>query len=420
MSALLIECETPQAEHFSLIHNPLSSPTAPWSTAQDAILNDAGLTRARETIASWPGYLPTPLHPLPALASQLGISGLYYKDEASRFGLGSFKALGGAYAVARLLQKEIASRTEGEEPDIQAILYKRHVQTVSEVTVCCATDGNHGRSVAWGAQKFGCQCVIFIHATVSEGRKLAIEQYGAKVIRTSGNYDDSVREAQQAASDNGWYVVSDTSYPGYVEIPKDVMQGYELMVAEADEQLPEKPTHVIIQTGVGGVAAAVGGYYARRYGHKRPAIILADPARSACWLETVQAGTPTPVTGDLDTMMAGLACGEVSLLAWTILQVHADVVVAVPDEGVAPMMKILANPLGSDPVLVAGESAVAGLLALSLARQVPEACDALCLTPDARVLVFGTEGDTDPELYEQIVGVTGDSVRDHASHLPRN
>lgn len=411
MNASSVQFESPQGESFVILHNTLSDPAAPWSAAQDAVLSDAALERAREVITAWPGYEATPLKALPAFAAKLKIESLHYKDEAPRFGLGSFKALGGAYAVARLLQREVAARTGQSEPDMQAILTGKHADIVKQITVCCATDGNHGRSVAWGAEKFGCSCVIFIHATVSEGRRQAIEHYGATVVRTKGNYDDSVREAQKEATEKGWYVVSDTSYPGYVDIPKDVMQGYELMVAEADEQLSEKPTHVFIQTGVGGLAAAVAGYFTRRYGNQRPAIILADPDRSACWLETLRAGEPTAVSGDLDTMMAGLACGEVSLVAWTILREHADAVVAVPDSGVAPLMRQMAMPLNGDPSAVAGESAVAGLLALSLAAQVPEAREALCLTPQARVLVFGTEGDTDPDLYRELVGLSGDDVR---------
>lgn len=401
----------PQGESFELLRNRQANPGAAWSDEQDAVLSDAGLTKARAVIASWPGYEQTPLLSLPALARLLGIGELYYKDESSRFGLGSFKALGGAYAVVRLLQREIAARTGGSEPDMQAILAGEHAGLVSEITVCCATDGNHGRSVAWGAQRFGCACVIFIHATVSEGRRQAIEQYGARVERCEGNYDDSVRQAQQAANDNGWFVVSDTSWPGYVDIPRDVMQGYELMVAEADEQMQAKPTHLFIQTGVGGVAAAVAAYYTRRYAKERPAIILADPAQSACWLESLRAGEPTVVSGDLDTMMAGLACGEVSLLAWKILREHADAVVAIPDSGVAPMMRQMAYPLEGDPSAVAGESAVAGVLALALVAHVAEAREALGLTPESRVLVFGTEGDTDAELYLDLVGKSGAQLR---------
>ncbi len=391
------------ASGFTLIINPLANKDKSWTAQQDSILNDANFAQAKATISSWPGYKMTPLVPLSELAAEAGVASLHYKDEGSRFGLGSFKALGGAYAVARLLQREVESRL-GVPVSMQDIVTGAHADVVSKITVCCATDGNHGRSVAWGAQTFGCRCVIFIHATVSEGRKTAIEAYGAEVRRCDGNYDDSVREAQETATREGWFVVSDTSYPGYMEVPKDVMQGYELMAAEAFDQMEVPPTHVFIQTGVGGMAAAVAAQAKRRWGNGRPTIVLADPDLSACWLESFRAGKPTAVEGDLDTLMAGLACGEVSSLAWEILRDHGDAVMALPDEAAIELMKRLANPEGNDTPIVAGESAVAGLAGLLAASADKEARESLGLGPDSRVLVFGTEGDTDPELYKKIVG----------------
>ncbi|RYH12392.1 diaminopropionate ammonia-lyase [Tropicimonas sp. IMCC6043] len=388
------------ATDFTLRLNRSASRTAPWTARQNEILSDAAFETARATIASWPGYAVTPLHALPGRAAELGIASLAYKDEAGRFGLGSFKALGGAYAVARLLQREVETALGNPVPMSEIVSGARDV---SRITVCCATDGNHGRSVAWGAQAFGARCVIFIHATVSEARKAAIEAYGAEVRRTAGNYDDSVREAQETAMKEEWFVVSDTSYPGYMEIPKDVMQGYELMAAEAFDQLGTPPTHVFLQTGVGGMAAAVAAQAKRRWGDARPTIVLCDPDQSACWLESIRAGVPTAVEGDLDTMMAGLACGEVSALAWEVLETHADAVMALPDAAAFREMRALADPLPGDPAIIAGESAVAGLAGLAAAIKHPEARAALGLGPDSRALVFGTEGNTDPELYERII-----------------
>lgn len=395
---------------FTLCLNPEARADAPWSAAQDAIVSDAGLAAARATISAWPGYAPTPLHALPGLARQLGIAALHCKDEATRFGLGSFKALGGAYAVARLLQAELG-RQLGRAVSMEEVTARAHPDLAARITVCCATDGNHGRSVAWGAQTFGCACVIFIHATVSDARKAAIEGFGAEVRRCRGNYDDSVREAQAAATRAGWYVVSDTSYPGYMEIPKDVMQGYEVMAAEAFDALDTPPSHVFLQTGVGGMAAAVTAQAVRRWGPERPKIVLCDPASSACWLASIAAGRPTAVTGELKTLMAGLACGEVSALAWEILRDHADAVMAVTDAAAVDMMRRLARPQPGDPAIVAGESAVAGLAGLVAALGDAEARALLALGPAARVLVFGTEGDTDPALYERLVGLGGDQVR---------
>ncbi|MBN9677728.1 diaminopropionate ammonia-lyase [Salipiger bermudensis] len=399
---------------FTLCLNPLAEHDKPWTAEQDAILSDAGLALARETISGWPGHAETKLHALPALAARLGVAELRYKDEATRFGLGSFKALGGAYAVARLLARKIGEAL-GREVSMAEVTQVAHPDEAAKITVCCATDGNHGRSVAWGAQNFGCACVIFIHATVSEGRKAAIEAYGAEVRRCAGNYDDSVREAQETATREGWFVVSDTSYEGYMEIPKDVMQGYEVMAAEAYDALSEPPTHVFLQTGVGGMAAAVAAQAVRRYGAARPTIVLCDPDQSACWLETMRAGTPTAVEGDLDTLMAGLACGEVSALAWEILRDHGDAVMALTDASAVAEMKRLAHPEGGDPAIVAGESAVAGLAGLAAAMGDEEARAALGLDASSRVLIFGTEGDTDAALYEELVGMSAAEVRGEAA-----
>jgi diaminopropionate ammonia-lyase len=392
--------------------NPRAERDGAYDAAKRAILNDKALDVARSAISAWPGYRPTPLRPLPGLARATGVAAVHYKDEAERFGLGSFKALGGAYAVARLLCREVGARTGEAAPTVDQIGAGPYRDIVSGITVCCATDGNHGRSVAWGAQAFGCRCVIFIHATVSEARKQAIERFGARVVRTPGNYDDSVREAQATAAREGWFVVSDTSYEGYTEIPKDVMQGYEVMAAEAYEQLGDAPpTHAFLQTGVGGLAAAVTAYAWRRLGNRRPVTVLADPVRSACWVESLKAGRPTAIHGDLDTVMAGLACGEVSLLAWKILRTGADAVVAIDDEAALDGMCLLADGRLGDPPIVAGESAVAGLAALLAVAADPDARARLGLAPESRVLLFGTEGDTDPALYREIVGDSGDAVR---------
>jgi diaminopropionate ammonia-lyase len=398
---------------FSLFFNPMARRDAPWTAAQDAILNDAALAEARAAISAWPSYVPTPLVALPGLAAELGIAALHYKDEGPRFGLGSFKALGGAYAVARVILRRAAAA--GRAAMMDALLAGDLADVAAGLTVACATDGNHGRSVAWGAQRFGCRCVIFIHATVSEGRKSAIEAFGAEVRRTVGNYDDSVREAEATAQREGWVVVSDTSYPGYTDIPRDVMQGYELMAAEAFEALPAPPSHIFLQTGVGGMAAAVAAQAVRRWGATRPRIMLADPDRSACWLDSLRAGKPVAVEGDLDTLMAGLACGEVSLLAWEILKDHADAVMAIPDAAAVTMMNRLARPVSGDPPLVAGESAVAGIAALKLAIRDPSAYTALGLDSTARVLVFGTEADTDAKLYRRLVGADAETVRTGAA-----
>ena len=368
-----------------LVPNALAQRSAPWTQVQDAILSDAALRAARQVVSSWDGYAPTPLHALPGLAAQAGIASLHIKDESGRFGIGSFKALGGAYAVAQVLAQH---------------------PSPADIVVTCATDGNHGRSVAWSAQRFGCRAVIFIHETVSQGRADAIASFGAEVRRVPGGYDDSVRIAADVAAREGWHVVSDTSWPGYTDVPRNVMQGYEIMAAEAFDALPAPPTHIFIQTGVGGVAAAVAGLAKRRWGDARPCIILADPTGAACWADSFFAGKPTVAQGTVDTLQAGLACGEVSELAWDILKDHGDFAITVPDHLVGPMMRQLAAPANGDPAIEAGESAVAGLVACLSAdgamRQV------IGLGPASRVLTFATEGATDPALYRSIIA--GDNL----------
>ena len=389
---------------FTLLLNPKHQSAVPYGENRQRLLSASALEQAQAVITAWSGYQVTPLCSLPALAEAAGLASIHYKDEGSRFGLGSFKALGGAYAVTRLLSRELGQRLGraispeqlGSEPALRL--------ACADITVTCATDGNHGRSVAWGAQMLRCRCVIYIHASVSDGRKRAIEHYGARVIRTRGNYDDAVQQADRDAKANGWFVISDTSYPGYMDIPRDVMQGYQLMVHEAVRALAQWPTHVFVQAGVGGFAAAVCAYFWERSTEQHPVFVVVEPERADCLLQSARAGKVVAVKGDLDTLMAGLACGEVSLLAWDILATGADAFCSIPDPSAVDVMRLLASPLAGDPVIVAGESAVAGLAAALLLAQDPGARAALGLGPDSRLLFFGSEGDTDPALYQELVG----------------
>ncbi|MBN8900435.1 MAG: diaminopropionate ammonia-lyase, partial [Rhodospirillales bacterium] len=315
-----------------------------------------------------------------------------------RFGLGSFKALDSDYAVANLLTNALARSGVAAAASSADLAAGRYRAATEAITVTCATDGNHGRSVAWGAQRFGCRCVIFVHATVSQGRVDAIARYGAEVRRVAGTYDDSVREAARQAEAEGWFVVSDTSYAGYTEVPRDVMQGYRLMADEAaDQWTGPAPTHVFIQGGVGGVAAAVSVQMRARFS-PAPALVVVEPDRAACLLASAELGEPTAVAGDLDTLMAGLACGEPSLLAWQELERGAQAFMAVPDEAAVACMRLLA-----DQGVVAGESGVAGLVGCLLAAADPAARATLGLGAESRVLAFSTEGATDPELYRTLV-----------------
>jgi diaminopropionate ammonia-lyase len=368
------------------------------------VLDAAGFAAARDEITSWPGYAATPLVDLPGLARALGVGAIRWKDEGGRFGLGSFKALGGAYAVARHLIRTLAAR--GITATGAELAAGRYAAATRDLTVTCATDGNHGRSVAWGAERFHCRAVIYIHETVSAGRAAAIARFGAEVRRVPGTYDDAVRRAADDAAANGWTVVSDTSYPGYTEIPRDVMQGYRIMADEAFTQWSGAvPTHLFVQGGVGGVAAAVAAQAALRWGGAVPRLVVVEPDRFDCLYRSAVEGRPTPSPPGEDTIMAGLACGEVSILAFDELIHRADAFMAVPDEAVAPAMRALARGVDGDPDVVAGESAVAGLIGLALARRDAAAAGSLGLDAASRVLLFGTEGATDPELYARLVGV---------------
>lgn len=378
-----------------------------------SILNLEAGRAARAEISTWPGYSPTPLLALQGLAQAAGLEALWYKDEGGRFGLGSFKALGGAYAVLRLVQREVA-RGEGREPSSRELMDGAFNHVARELTVTSATDGNHGRSVAWGARLFGCPCVIYIHETVSEGREEAIAAYGARVERIPGTYDDAVRAAARDAETHGRHVVSDTAWEGYTDIPREVMQGYSVMMGEALEQLPPggPPTHVFVQGGVGGLAAAVCAHLWETLGAERPAFVVVEPERADCLFLSAQAGRPTVVEGDLDTVMAGLAAGEVSLVAWEVLRQGVEAFLAIPDEAALETMRLLADPQAGDPPVVGGESGVAGLAGLLCALSDPGLKEALHLGPESRVLTLGSEGATDPALYEEIVGRAPDAVRD--------
>lgn len=366
----------------------------------------ASLEKSRlavDEISQWPDYHPTPLHCLDNLAADIGVDKIWYKDESQRFHLKSFKALGGAYAVARQLQAKVAEQT-GVSPGIKDLLARKYDDIVSQIVISCATDGNHGRSVSWGCQMFGCQCVIYIHRDVSQGRQQAMEAFGATVNRITGNYDESVKQADADAKLHSRIIVSDTSYEGYMEIPKDVALGYTVLLSESVEQMSgEIPTHVFIQGGVGGLASAVCAYFWELWGEQRPRFIIVEPVNANCLQESAKAGSPVVVEGDLDTLMAGLACGEVSQLAWQVLKTGANDFMTINEEAVPLTMKLLANGFNGDTRIEAGESAVAGLAALITARHDSEMSAALGLDNSSRIYILGTEGATDPDVYNQLI-----------------
>ena len=400
------------AQPAELALNPSARAGHQYGPEQERILNAEGLRAVRETISAWPDYRPTPLLALPGLAGAAGVESLHYKDEAHRFGLKSFKPLGGAYAVARLLLRELPGLVGAGDVTIADLLGRRHRQATSGITVTAATDGNHGRSVAWGASMFGCRCVIFINEAVSERRERSIASYGAEVRRNPGSYDDAVRTARATADAEGWHVIPDTSSDLTLRAPRDVTQGYALMAAEAIDQLPHvgPPTHLFLQAGVGGMAAATAGQFWQHFGPRRPTSVLVEPKSAACWFASLGAGRPVAVDVTVDSVMGGLACGEVSRIAWEILSACADAAMTLEDAAAEECMRLLADPPFGDPVIVAGESGVAGLAGFLAAARDAHKRRVLGLDETSRIVVFGTEGATDPGIYAEIVGRSPDEV----------
>ncbi len=372
-------------------------------------LGREGRAAAEALLSHCPAHRTTPLHGLPAMAAALGVGAIAVKDEGFRLGLHSFKALGGAYAVMRLLL-ERAEATFGRKVDPRDLLSEPLRAIAAGMTVACATDGNHGRSVAAGARLVGAPCVIFVHGGVSAERVAAIEAFGASIVRVAGSYDDSVTEAARQSAAAGWTVVSDTSWEGYESIPLTVMQGYCVMAGEAFDALAEPPTHIFVQAGVGGVAAAVAAHATDVYGKQGPKVVVVEPERAACLFDSAKAGRLTRAHSDAPTIMAMLECHEASPIAFEILHALAAGFVTLPEEAAIAAMRRLARPNGGDPAIVAGESGCVGMAGLIACLADETARGTLGLGPGSRVLVFNTEGATDPALYRRIVGAAPDGA----------
>ena len=357
---------------------------------------------AIEEITQWEGYTPTPLFNLQELAASLALDKLMYKDEGLRFGLGSFKALGGSYAALRVLQRQISNLLD-RKVSLRDIRLGKYSKEAAEITMVSATDGNHGRSLAWGCQRFGVPCKIYIHAKVSEERSSAMRNFGAEVIRINGTYDDSVEFARIAADKNKWIVVSDTSWPGYFETPRDVMLGYGVLTSEINEKLTRAPTHIFLQSACGGFAASVASALRHFWGDQTPRVVIVESELAACLFECAKANKLTSVRIKEETVMAGLSCGEPSDMAWEVLSEEASDFITIPDNIVPPTVRLLACPEGNDPVTKAGESAVAGLAVLVCASKQPGLREKLGLDKNSRVLLIGTEGVTDAEIFARIM-----------------
>jgi diaminopropionate ammonia-lyase len=394
-----------------LINNPRAM-RAPYPAELAAIMSVAQAHQSRQWLAPWPGITPgaTPLIDLPDAAQRLGLARLALKDESMRSPLGSFKALGAPVALVR----QILRLHPAWEPT--AILDGRYAAQLADYTVISATDGNHGRGLAAAARDAGCRCVIVLHAHVSDEREQAIAAQGAQIVRLAGNYDESVQEAAHLAAANGWQVISDTSYAGYEDIPRDVMQGYGTIAEEVVEQTggragqPGAFTHVFLQGGVGGLAAGVASYFWEFHGAQRPRFLVVEPAQADCLLQSAIQGRPARATGSVDSVMAGLACGETSPLAWRFLEPCVDTFMTIEDDQAVAAMRVLAQGSERDRPTLAGESGVAGLAGLQALRTDAALSAQAGLDEHSRVLLIGTEGATAPATYAELVGESAASV----------
>ncbi|EPN8223753.1 diaminopropionate ammonia-lyase [Vibrio alginolyticus] len=346
------------------------------------------------------GYQPTPLVSLPVLAKQLGVKAILVKDESKRFGLNAFKVLGGSYALGRQLAKHL--NVDIAEIDLKTVSSKLE----APLTFATATAGNHGTGVAWAAREMGQQAVVYMPKGSLQASVDRIRGLGAECIVTEVNYDDTVRLANDTALANGWMLVQDTAWDGYEEIPTWISQGYMTMADEAVEQVEqlgfEAPSHVILQAGVGAMAGGVLGYLADKLDPTKFDTIIAEPKAADCIYRsgTSEAGNMVNVTGDLSSIMAGLACGEPNPVTWPILRDCSRYFIAVEDKVSATGMRMYGNPLAGDQAITSGES---GAITLGALNEIVKHNGNVGLSEESVVLLFSTEGDTNPERYRQIV-----------------
>lgn len=362
--------------------------------------------KARAFHSTFSQYQATPLVSLRQLAETLGVNSIYLKDESKRFGLNAFKVLGASYAIANEISKRIGK--EITELSAENILSKETKEKIGDITFVTATDGNHGRGVAWTANKLGQKSVVYMPKGSALERLENIRAEGAEAEITDMNYDDAVRMAQKMAEEKGWIMVQDTAWEGYENIPKWIMQGYTTMGHEIMEQIPEKPTHIFLQAGVGSMAGAITGFFSNLYKEDKPMIVIVEPAKADCLFQTAKAddGKLHNVTGDMDTIMAGLACGEPCTIGWDVLKGYADAFIRCPEYAAADGMRILASPVKGDTAVTAGESGAAafGCMAnILMDADLAEWKRLLKLDEDAKILCISTEGDTDKKNYQNVV-----------------
>lgn len=385
--------------------------TMPKSEVSLDFLSNEEINKVRNFHKSFPEYSVTPLVNLENLSKRLGVGGIYLKDESYRFGLNAFKVLGGSFAMAKYLAQRL-------DMDIKDLPYEQLIsdeirEKLGDITFVTATDGNHGRGVAWTANRLKQKSVVYMPKGSSLTRLENIRKEGADASITDMNYDDAVRLAAKYADEHNGVVVQDTAWEGYEEIPAWIMQGYGTMGLEALEQLRNdykvnRPTHIFLQAGVGSLAGGIQGFFASIFGEDCPTTVVVEAQEAACYYESAIAndGEPRAVGGDMPTIMAGLACGEVNITGFEVLKNHSKVFVSAPNYVAANGMRVLGNPLHGDDKVISGES---GAVTLGLVYELmtnpeyKELKESIGLDENSRVLLFSTEGDTDPDKYREIV-----------------
>jgi len=396
----------PEIEKITYIVNQLSRKRDMVKASTD-LFSLSTAHSVRKFHQTFPDYTPTPLVKLTHLADMLRVSNIWIKDESYRFGLNAFKVLGATHGLAYLIAQRL--KINAQELSFDLLHAPSAKEKLADTTLVTATDGNHGRAVAWAAQQLRCRAVVYMPKGTSAARHESIKAHGAQTLIIDGTYDDAVQQAVEQAQKQGWILLQDTAREGYEEIPLKIMQGYLTILHEALEQLGgEIPTHVFVQCGVGSLAAASQAYLFELFGDERPLFAVVEPSRAACFYEPMATHKrePKKLSGNLDTIMAGLACGEPSTLSWKILRDYADVFVACPDYIAIKGMRILGNPLQDDERVISGESGAVtlGLLTTVLAQtSYRKIAKALQLNETSKVLLLSTEGDTDPSMYRKIV-----------------
>ena len=385
----------------------ISNPAVSDDRTAASLFGKEQAAQVREYHRSFPAYQPTALKSLDSLAGVLGLAKFYVKDESSRFGLNAFKSLGGSYCIGRVL----AERAGLSEEELSfARLRQEDVKAVAEgMTFVTATDGNHGRGIAWTAKELGIAAVVYMPKGSAAERLENIRKLGAQAEITDWNYDDTVRYAAQCEKERGWVLVQDTAWEGYEKIPTWIMQGYTTLALEAVEQLgDEAPSHIFLQAGVGAMSGALAAFFADYYREKKPVIVIVEPNKADCIYRTAAAndGKLHRVDGDLDTIMAGLACGEPCTIGWEMLRRYADHFISMPDFMAAKGMRVLGNPTGEDERIISGESGAATtgfVVELMRNEGLRELRKTIGIGADSKVLCISTEGATDLENYRKIV-----------------